>query len=163
MTDNVQGSLLAKFPYLEGKIKEQRQGRIFLDPLQKEQFWPVFDYIIDELGYKDFHMLVGRDSGETMHVIYLLTDGGANMLCPKLEVEKENPVIRSIYSRFSNCTWHELELVDLLGFVVEGLPEGLPNYPLPDGWPKGSHPLRKDWKVEYFNKETLTYNPPSDI
>jgi Ni,Fe-hydrogenase III component G len=28
---------------------------------------------------------------------------------------------------------------------VTGLPEGS-RYPLPDNWPEGQYPLRKDWK-----------------
>jgi membrane-bound hydrogenase subunit beta len=35
--------------------------------------------------------------------------------------------------------------MDLLGIQVEGIPPGR-HYPLPEGWPEGQYPLRKDWK-----------------
>ena len=37
--------------------------------------------------------------------------------------------------------------MDLLGFQVQGLTEGS-RYPLPDVWPAGQYPLRKDWSAE---------------
>ena len=35
----------------------------------------------------------------------------------------------------------------MFGIKVEGLPEG-ERYPLPDGWPEGQYPLRKDWNKD---------------
>jgi Ni,Fe-hydrogenase III component G len=42
--------------------------------------------------------------------------------------------------------------VDLLGIKVNGLASGH-RYPLPDNWPKGEYPLRKDWKGTIPNQE----------
>jgi Ni,Fe-hydrogenase III component G len=36
-------------------------------------------------------------------------------------------------------------MFDLLGIEFEGLSAGN-RYPLPDDWPAGDHPLRKNWK-----------------
>ena len=47
--------------------------------------------------------------------------------------------------RFPAAEIYERELIDLLGAKVAGLPEGK-RYPLPDDWPAGEYPLRKDWK-----------------
>ena len=33
----------------------------------------------------------------------------------------------------------------MFGVKVEGLPAGR-HYPLPEDWPQGEYPLRKDWK-----------------
>ena len=54
--------------------------------------------------------------------------------------------------KFSNAEYYEKELVDLLGFRVEGLPPG-PRYPLPDDWPEGQYPLRKEWKPEMLDRK----------
>ena len=48
---------------------------------------------------------------------------------------------------FPGAELYERELVDMFGISVEGLPAGN-RYPLPDDWPQGQHPLRKDWKKE---------------
>ena len=44
---------------------------------------------------------------------------------------------------------------------VHGLPEG-PSFPLPDCWPEGQYPLRKEWNPAYFNKKTMAYEPPKE-
>jgi Ni,Fe-hydrogenase III component G len=76
----------------------------------------------------------------------------------KQSAPKILPVIRTVTDVFPAALWHERELVDLFGAVIVDLPPG-PTYPLPDGWPEGNYPLRKEWKVEYFDKNTMTYNP----
>jgi NADH:ubiquinone oxidoreductase subunit C len=59
--------------------------------------------------------------------------------CPKGES------MQTITSIFPGGGIYERELIDLFGAHIDGLPEGR-NYPLPDNWPKGEHPLLKDWK-----------------
>ncbi len=64
-------------------------------------------------------------------------------------------MLKTITDYFSSAEIYERELVDLLGVRVEGLKEGK-RYPLPDDWPAGQYPLRKDWKVEMLKqKESL--------
>ena len=73
------------------------------------------------------------------------------MLNLKLAVPKAKPVIKTVSGLFPGCVIYERELVDLLGAEVEGLPPG-ERYPLPDNWPAGQYPLRKDWKPEMLDK-----------
>jgi membrane-bound hydrogenase subunit beta len=48
----------------------------------------------------------------------------------------------------------------LLGAQVEGLPQSS-RYPLPDNWPKGQFPLRKDWKAEMLKEKKEINNASS--
>jgi len=43
----------------------------------------------------------------------------------------------------------------MLGVQIEGLPPGK-RYPLPDNWPAGQYPLRKDWKTEMLDAVQFT-------
>lgn len=58
-------------------------------------------------------------------------------------VPGEHPQVDSIANEIPAANWAEREIRDLVGIEPVGHP-----YPkrlvLPDGWPEGSHPLRKD-------------------
>ena len=47
--------------------------------------------------------------------------------------------------------------MDLLGIKVNGLAEGQ-RYPLPEDWPKGDYPLRKDWKGNFTPDKEVDKN-----
>jgi membrane-bound hydrogenase subunit beta len=151
--------ILERFPFLDGKIKVQRKQRIFVGPLPRKYFEQVFAFLAEEAGFTCFHLVIGVDDGDDLGFVYVLSNEDHIAILLKQSAPKANPVIKSVCATFPNALWHERELVDLFGAVVEELPPG-PTYPLPDGWPAGNYPLRKEWKVEYFDKNTMTYNPP---
>lgn len=153
-------TLLVRFPFLQNKLVSPRRGRIVSPSLGREHFNDFFNFAAREAGFTEFHLVIGVDDGDDLGFIYLLSNPDKVMLLLKLSVPKSEPVIASVCSIFPNALWHERELVDLFGAVVEDLPPG-PSYPLPDNWPEGNYPLRKEWKVEYFDQATMTYNPPT--
>jgi Ni,Fe-hydrogenase III component G len=154
-------NILIKFPFLETKLISPHTGRIVSPPLMREHFEQAFCFIVQKAGFNRFHLVIGVDDGEDLGFVYVLSNEDNILLLLKQKAPKIAPQIKSITDIFPNALWYERELVDLFGVVVEGLPDG-PSYPLPDGWPKGNYPLRKEWCVEYFNRETMTYNPPAE-
>lgn len=152
--------ILERFPVLEGRVHVQRRQRVILDPLVRRDFEKVFNFLTSEGGFNTFHLVIGVDDGDDLGFIYTLSNDDKVILLLKQKAPKARPQIKSVCSRFPNALWHERELVDLFGAVVEELPPG-PTYPLPDGWPEGNYPLRKEWKVEYFDRVNMTYNPPA--
>ncbi|HHV95041.1 MAG TPA: NADH-quinone oxidoreductase subunit C [Clostridiaceae bacterium] len=151
--------LCEEFPFLKGRVHVQRQKRIFTGHLVKEEFEQVIRYLHNNMGFYKANHVVGTDEGENLGFIYLLSNKEGIMLALKEIAPKSDPKINSMTCIYPSLERHERELVDLFGAEVQGLPEG-PSYPLPDGWPKGNYPLRKEWKPEYFDKNTMTYNPP---
>lgn len=150
-----------KFDFAKDKIYVQRQKRIYSKPFGKEEFEQLFHYAHDELGFYKANHVVGTDDGDDLGFIYLLSDENGIILALKEKAPKSDPRINTMTDTFPSLDLHERELVDLFGADVQGLAEG-PSYPLPDCWPKGSYPMRKDWDPKYFNKDTMTYNPPAD-
>ena len=158
--DKIVEKILERFPFLDDRIIAQRRQRIITDGLPKKQFEEVLKYVHKELGFSTFHLVIGVDDGDDLGFVYVLSDEDKVILMLKQTAPKSKPVIKSVCDIYPNALWHERELVDLFGAIVEELPPG-PHYPLPDHWPEGNYPLRKEWKVEYFDKETMTYNPPA--
>ncbi len=144
----VQSELVAKFPFLQDKIRVARVRRIWAE-LLVENFAAVFEASL-AMGFTYLATITGLDEGENFGAIYHMARPTGMMLNLHVSVPKSNPVLQSICRRFPAAECYERELVDLFGMKVEGLPQG-PRYPLPDGWPDGQYPLRKDWRPEMLN------------
>lgn len=136
--------LITRFAYLKDKIRIQRIRRVFLE-VSKDNFREVFAYIVDTLQFKQLSAITGMDEVNTMGIIYHLANVEGIVLNLKINIDREKPVIASIIKQFSSAEIYEREIADLLGVTVEGLSSGT-RYPLPEGWPEGQYPLRKDWK-----------------
>lgn len=144
--ENIKQSLIKKFNFADDKIRVARERRIFVEADQKI-FWQVLDYLIKDLHFDDLCTITGLDEGESLSAVYHLDEKKGIVLNLKTSVPKTDPVIKTITSIFPSADAYERELIDLLGFKVEGLPPGN-RYPLTDDWPIGQCPLRKEWTPE---------------
>jgi len=146
-TENkIQQELIAKFSYLDGKVKVQRARRIFVE-VEQEKFFEVFEYLIKTSGFLHLCTITGMDEGANFGIIYHLSGKGGVVVNIKTFVSRENPVLKTITPYFPGAEIYERELMDLLGFEIDTLPPGS-RYPLPDEWPHDEFPLRKDWKPQ---------------
>jgi Ni,Fe-hydrogenase III component G len=148
--DQIQQQLLARFPVLADRIVLRRARRLFAE-VPAEQFHDIITFARNDLQFVHLCTIVGFDEGENLAFLYQLAREDGTMLMLRYLAPKANPVIRSIGYLFPGGLLYERELVDLLGTQVEGLPPGK-RYPLPDDWPAGQYPLRKDWSPEMLDK-----------
>lgn len=153
--------LCQKLTFLKDKVFVPRKKRIFTEFLPREEFEPAVEYLYHELGFDRASHVVGTDEGDDLGFAYLLTDDEGIILALREKVPKSDPRANSLSGLYPSLEFHERELVALFGADLVGLPDG-PCYPLPDGWPEGNYPLRKDWNPDYFDRDTLTYNPPKE-
>jgi Ni,Fe-hydrogenase III component G len=142
--EEIQKLLIGEFPFLQDKVRVQRPRRIFATT-DAQSFEPVFKFAIQKLGFTILCTITGLDNAATLGFIYHLARQDGITLNIQFDVPKENPVIKTVTRYFSCAEIYEREVIDLLGAKVDGLEEGI-RYPLPDNWPKGTYPLRKDWK-----------------
>ena len=103
--------------------------------------------MVEGLGFRILCAITGQDEGDSFSVLYHLAREDGIMLNVEVSAPKANPVIKTVTGVFPGADHYEREIVDLLGFKVEGLAPGF-RYPLTDDWPPGQYPLRKDWKLD---------------
>ena len=139
----IQTELTAAYPCLQDKVRIQRTRRLYA-AVSKEWIGEVFAFVVRNMDFSMLCAITGLDEGETLGAIYHLARPDGMVLNLSTSVPKDRPMLRSVTVFFPAADAYERELIDLLGFQVEGLGPG-PRYPLPDNWPAGQYPLRKDW------------------
>lgn len=149
--EKVKADLLQKFPYLEGKCEIIRQRRITAE-FDRNNLIDILNYSFGDLKFELLCTITGLDIGDNLQFIYHIANKDGIVLNVKTNAPKSDPVIKTVTGIYNGATFYERELEDLLGAKVEGLPEGR-HYPLPENWPKGQYPLRKDWKPENTNQQ----------
>jgi formate hydrogenlyase subunit 5 len=101
--------------------------------------------------------ITGIDLGANIGVYYHMRTSNA-FLTVQAEVPKENPKIQTINDIAPSAGLHELEVADLLGVVFDGNPSP-GHFVLPETWPEGIYPLRKDVKA---NEVKLNPEPTTE-
>ncbi len=149
--EEIQQELTKNFSFLEGKIRIPRTRRIFFD-LPTDKLEEVLEFLMNKVLFNILCTITGLDEGATLGIIYHVARKDGIVISIKISVPKDNPTIKTITNYFAGAEYYEREIMDLLGAEFEGLPKGT-RYPLPDGWPEGQYPLRKDWKSDMSGKE----------
>ena len=155
--ETIRTELIAKFPFLADKVRSPRPRRLWAE-VPSEKIVEVFDHAVRKMGFSILCTITGLDQGASLGAIYHLARESGVTLNLATSVPKEKPVLATVTAHFPAADAYERELVDLFGFEVQGLPPGS-RYPLPDDWPQGQHPLRKDWNVAMLEG----HKPPGEM
>jgi membrane-bound hydrogenase subunit beta len=150
----LQNDLAQAFPFLADKVSIQRIRRVWAE-VTLDQLHPVLVHAKEKLGYLMLCTITGTDEGETLGLLYHLANNEGVVLTLVTQAPKDGPGPETVTPYFPHAELYEREVVDLLGVRIQGLPEGN-RYPLPEGWPEGQYPLRKDWSRDSIDppKET---------
>lgn len=135
--------LIERFSVLQDQCKVVRARRIFVDA-PKDTIAELADFIKNSLKFQFLCTITGLDSGEDFQLIYHFANDEGIMLNVKANTPKSNPIIGTVTASYEGAVLYEVEVRNLLGVDVQGIPTDI-RYPLPDGWPDGQYPLRKDW------------------
>lgn len=95
-------------------------------------------------GVTHLSTITGVDRGNSVEVIYHF-DCRPAMLNLKITLPKDNLKIFTITDIFPGAILYERDLMEMLGVKVEGHPNPQKLF-LPDDWPEGEYPLRKEFK-----------------
>ncbi len=138
------------FGFADDAVRIARERRMYVT-VPYARFHEVLAHVCAHMGFTILATITGQDEGAELTCFYHTARMDGTILSIKTGVPRENPTITTIADLYPNATIYERELKDLFGFTVEGLPPGQ-RYPLPDDWPEGQYPLRKDWTTEMLKK-----------
>lgn len=133
---------------LGGKIAEisnPGRRRLFMK-IAPSDLPAVTKHLRDEHGVVFLSTISGLDIGEAFELIYHFSTPETDFNL-RTEIPRADPRIESISPLIPGAILYERELQDMFGIVVDNIPDPR-RVILPDDWPEGQYPLRKDWKHE---------------
>jgi membrane-bound hydrogenase subunit beta len=131
-------------------LKAPEPRRIFLS-VRREHFKEVMTKVLEDEGITHLSTITGVDLGEEIEVIYHLDRSGI-ILSVKTTAPKDQPILPTVTDLIPGATLYEREVHELLGVMFEGHPN-LSRLVLPEGWPPGLYPLRKEVSIEKIRSE----------
>jgi membrane-bound hydrogenase subunit beta len=139
IVENLKGDLGAKV--LELTNPDVR--RIFLG-IAPADLVPAVTLLRDKYDCSYLATITGLDKGGTFEFLYHFASPVVNINL-RTEIPKTDLHLASICGVIPGAVLYERELQEMFGIVVDGIPDGR-RLNLPDDWPDGQYPLRKDWK-----------------
>lgn len=127
------------------EIKVPAERRIFVS-VSCDSLLEVIRKIRDGFGFYHLSTISGVDTTKNFEILYHFANSQVS-LTVRVIIPKENPEIVSICELIPGAILYEREIQDLLGITVKNIPDPSPLV-LPDDWPAGNYPLRKDWNYQ---------------
>jgi Ni,Fe-hydrogenase III component G len=125
------------------EVTIQRERRMF-SKVAKEDLVAVIKFMKERFGFTHLTTISSLDLGETLEALYHLFNGSVE-LTVRTQVLKKEPVIPTLTGVIAGSVLYERELQDMMGFKVKDHPDPR-RFNLPEDWPEGVYPLRKDYK-----------------
>lgn len=100
--------------------------------------------MLRRMGITHISTITGVDLGDVVEVIYHF-DCKPAILNLKIRLPKDALKVPTITDIFPGAVLYERDLMEMLGVKVEGHPDPRRLF-LPDDWPEGVYPLRKEFK-----------------
>lgn len=86
----------------------------------------------------------GVEAGQ-FELLYHFT-AGTPVVTLRVSIPRDNPVVDSIYPIIPSVSFYEREVIEMMGITFVGTPDTSRLF-LPEDWPDGVYPLRKDFKL----------------
>jgi len=138
-----------------GKAVEKSAKRLFV-LADKAEAGEIVRYLYQDLGAR-FSIASGVDTRQGVEILYHMAfDSEDLMVTVKVLVEKPELLFESFTGFMPAANWIEREIHEMFGVNFSGHPK-METLLLPDDWPEGNYPLRKqsfDSEIEDEKRET---------
>jgi formate hydrogenlyase subunit 5 len=140
---------------LEFRVPKPRRAYFLLKP---ESYKKAISALMKNDENVMLSTITGVDLGNEIELNYHMACEGSVTL--KNRVSREKPFTETITDIIPGANLYEREVFDLLGVVFEGHPD-LKRLMLPDSWPQGNYPLRRDWKPPLEQEKNIVSDETS--
>jgi Ni,Fe-hydrogenase III component G len=137
-------ALKEKFPEEVTGVYEKSAKRVYVE-IKPSAIVGMAQFIFKEIGAR-FIIASGVDARNHMEILYHFAEEDIDLVISlRVHLPKTKLEINSLTPVFTAAQWIEREMHELLGINFLGHPELKPLL-LPEDWPEGVYPLRKDYK-----------------
>ncbi|MCS7098221.1 MAG: NADH-quinone oxidoreductase subunit C [Candidatus Methanomethyliaceae archaeon] len=148
MEDPIKRIEQMKDEYLE--FKKPRDRRIFIK-IKREDMKKFLSFLVNDLNIKHLSTITGIDTGKEMELLYHFAYNNSVAITIKISIPREDLRVPTITDIVPGAIFYEQEVHDMFGIVFEGHPDLSPLI-LPEGWPEGIYPLRKEYTIEQLRE-----------
>ena len=144
--DDILKNIQDKFGPKIIKVEKKNEKRAYLDIYPKD-IVEFTRYIFKDLGLR-FNIATAVDDFDAIEMLYHFADDPSGYVISLRAAikEKEDPHIDTITAVTKSAWWIEREIHELFGVHFNGNSDLRPLL-LPDDWPQGVYPLRKNFIV----------------
>ncbi len=111
----------------------------------------VMEELIERTDYARLMTITALDAGEKFRVVYHI-DVTGKVIQIRVEVPRDDPSIPTITDLFPSSLIYEREVMEFFGIKFKNHPQPQ-HLLLPDDWPEGLYPLRKEQSIQQIVKE----------
>ena len=126
------------------EVFDKSPKRVYVE-IRPDSIVQVASYIFKDLKAR-FNTSSGVDLRYHMEILYHFLIEDINLLISlRVKLQKPKLEIDSLVPVFEGANWIEREMHEILGINFKGHPD-LKRLLLPDDWPDGVYPLKRDYK-----------------
>jgi NADH-quinone oxidoreductase subunit C len=138
------------------EVRVQKRRRVFA-AVMPSALEEAVQFLKDRFNMRHISTVTGVDLGKNIGVYYHLmgkneADSSEIVLSLRANTSKDEPKLPTISRLIPGASFYEREVHDLFGVVFEGHPDLSPLV-LPEGWPDGLYPLRKECTLDHIRSE----------
>lgn len=144
--DTILKEITGKFGKSIKKVFEKSNRRIYID-IDPKSLTDIVKLIFVNMGAR-FNTASCVDVRDGMEILYHFSFANMSLVISlRAYMDKKNLSIESITPIMKGAEWIEREIHELFGVDFKNHPN-LKRLLLPDNWPEGAYPLRRDYKAD---------------
>lgn len=148
MEDPIKKLELMKDEILE--FKRPKDRRVFIR-IKRESLKNFVKFLVEEAGVKHLSTITGIDLSQEMELLYHFAYNNSIAITIGIRIPRDDLKVPTIVDLVPGAIFYEQEVHEMLGIVFEGHPNLSPLI-LPEGWPEGVYPLRKEYGIEQLRE-----------